>query len=56
MLLAEAYPYTDEPLYIPPQEKEALMGKDIKVGCARPTGGLVGETHDAETPAPKDSS
>jgi peroxiredoxin (alkyl hydroperoxide reductase subunit C) len=30
------------------------MGEEIKVGCARPTGGLVGETHDAETSAPKE--
>lgn len=30
------------------------MGEDIKVGCARPTGGLVGETPNAETSSPKD--
>ncbi len=29
------------------------MGEDIKVGCARPTGGLVGEAPDAETSSPK---
>jgi peroxiredoxin (alkyl hydroperoxide reductase subunit C) len=28
------------------------MGEDIKVGCARPTGGLVGESHASEVPAP----
>ncbi|RPJ13149.1 MAG: peroxiredoxin [Deltaproteobacteria bacterium] len=31
------------------------MGEDIKIGCARPTGGLVGETRDAETPSSKES-
>lgn len=25
------------------------MGEDIKVGCARPTGGLVGETSETES-------
>jgi hypothetical protein len=36
-------------------KKGEPMGEDIKVGCARPTGGLVGETRDAETPSPKES-
>jgi peroxiredoxin (alkyl hydroperoxide reductase subunit C) len=38
---------------ISPQPKEAFMGEDIKVGCARPTGGLVGEAPSAETSSPK---
>jgi len=41
--------------FISPQQKEAFMGEDIKVGCARPTGGLVGESPDAEVAAPKES-
>jgi peroxiredoxin (alkyl hydroperoxide reductase subunit C) len=32
--------------------KEEFMAQDIKVGCARPTGGLVGETQDAEPRLP----
>jgi peroxiredoxin (alkyl hydroperoxide reductase subunit C) len=31
------------------------MGEDIKIGCARPTGRLVGETRDAQTPSSKQS-
>jgi len=31
------------------------MSEDLKVGCARPTGGLVGESADPETPEPKAS-
>ncbi len=30
------------------------MGEDIKVGCARPTGGLVEEAPKAESFSPKD--
>ncbi len=32
------------------------MGEGIKVGCARPTGGLVGETSEAESTPPKEST
>jgi len=35
--------------------KEAFLGQDIKVGCARPTGGLVGETSDTESTSLKES-
>ncbi len=31
------------------------MGEEIKVGCARPTGGPVGETPDAESTARKET-
>ena len=31
------------------------MAEDIKIGCARPTGGLVGETRDAQIPSSKQS-
>jgi peroxiredoxin (alkyl hydroperoxide reductase subunit C) len=32
------------------------MGEDIKVGCARPTGGLVGETIETESALPQGPS
>jgi peroxiredoxin (alkyl hydroperoxide reductase subunit C) len=36
----------------PIPEEENCMAEEIKAGCARPTGGLVGETPDAETRLP----
>jgi hypothetical protein len=36
--------------------KEDVMGEDIKIGCARPTGGLVGETREAQNHPSKEST